>query len=83
MSEDNKHNILFFENSSMRGLHDAMERWQNENHKRFLSLSIQQDGETFCCIALTNPTEVVITNYGGGGNYAMVGNGGYLMVKTA
>jgi hypothetical protein len=64
MPEDNKHNILFFESSSMRGLYDTMESWQNTNHKRLLSMSVQQDGGTFCCIALTNPTEVVIVNGG-------------------
>jgi hypothetical protein len=62
MSEDNHHNILFFESASMRGLYDAMESWQNANHKRFLSTSIQRDGDAFYCIALTNPMEVVIVS---------------------
>jgi hypothetical protein len=60
MSDDNYHNLLYFEASSMRRLYDAMEAWQNENHKRLLALCIQPDGSKFCCIALTNPTEVVI-----------------------
>lgn len=64
-SEQNKHNLLYFECSSMRELFDSMENWQNTNNKRLLSLSIQQDGGNFCCIALTNPTEVVITNASG------------------
>ena len=54
--------LLYFESSSMRGLYDCMETWQTTNQKRLLSISIQQDGGSFCCIALTNPTEVVITN---------------------
>ena len=65
MSEDNNHNILFFESPSMRGLYDTMESWQNANQKRFLSVSIQQDHENFCCIALTNPSQVVITDRSG------------------
>ena len=49
----------------MRELFDSMENWQNTNNKRLLSVSIQQDGGKFCCIALTNPTEVVITSADG------------------
>ena len=60
MVDNNKHNILYFESSTMRGLHETMESWQNANQKRFLSMSVQKDGSNFCCIALTNPTEVVI-----------------------
>ncbi|HEY9766998.1 MAG TPA: hypothetical protein V6C71_00645 [Coleofasciculaceae cyanobacterium] len=58
-----------------------MENWQNENHKRFLSTDIQQDGDMFCCIALTNPTEVVITDmrkeyqYARDNSYVQVKNG--------
>ena len=65
MSEQNKRNLVYFESPSMRGLYESMENWQRSNHKRLLSISIQQDGGTFCCIALTNPTEVVITNQDG------------------
>ncbi len=64
-SEQNKRNLLYFECSSMRELFDSIENWQNTNNKRLLSLSIQKDGGNYCCIALTNPTEVVITNSGG------------------
>jgi hypothetical protein len=42
-----------------------MEDWQKANNKRLLSVSIQQDGGKFCCIALTNPSEVVITDLSG------------------
>jgi len=60
MSDDNKRNLLFFENESMRGLYEAMDEWQDKNRKRLLSTNIQQDGGKFCCIALTNPTEVIL-----------------------
>lgn len=62
MSDDNKRNLLYFESASMRELYNDMETWQNENRKRLLSVSIEQDGDNYCCIALTNPTEVIIRN---------------------
>ena len=65
MADNNKHNILYFEGSSMRVLHNTMDEWQKENEKRFLSMSVNKDGETYCCIALTNPSEVLIVD----GNY--------------
>lgn len=65
MSDTNKRNLVYFENRSMRGLYDSMEEWQQANNKRLLSISIQQDGSNYCCIALTNPTEVVITSADG------------------
>jgi predicted RNA-binding protein len=74
MSEDHKHNILFFQNPTMKGLYEVMEIWQNDNQKRFLSMNIQKDGAIFYCIALTNPSEVIIVG-GNGGNYAQVSNG--------
>jgi len=49
----------------MRSLYSDLEQWQNANDKRFLSLNIQQDDGKFCCVALTNPTEVVITDVDG------------------
>lgn len=64
-TEQQKKNFLYFEGSTMRGLYEAMENWQNANDKRLLSISVQQDGDTFCCIALSNPTEVVITSSDG------------------
>lgn len=60
MSDENKRNLQYFESSSMRDLFDLIHIWQNENDKRFLSLSIEKDEGKFCCIALTNPTEVII-----------------------
>lgn len=60
MADDNKRNVQYFEATSMRGLFDTLDTWQTENRKRFLSLNVQRDGAAFCCIALTNPTEVII-----------------------
>jgi hypothetical protein len=62
MSHENKHNVHYFEASSMRELFHSIETWQNENNQRFLSLNTEKDKEKFCCITLTNPTEVVICN---------------------
>ena len=61
----------------MRELYDCMQAWQLANQKRLLSVSIQEDGGKFCCIALTNPTEVVIADFSGN-NYANVTGSGYL-----
>ena len=69
MSDENKRNLQYFESSSMKELFDLMNTWQIENEKRLLSLSIEKDESRFCCIALTNPTEVVIKDgyeYGSG-----------------
>jgi len=63
MSDDNKHNLQYFESLSMRELFDLMEGWQNEHKKRLLSTNIQKDGDKFCCIALTNPSEVTIVGW--------------------
>jgi len=65
MSDDNKRNLVYFEGSSVRTLYDTMDDWQEKNRKRLHSVNIQKDGDTFCCIALTNPTEVIITDAGG------------------
>jgi hypothetical protein len=65
MSDENKRNLQFFEAHSMRELYDFMQAWQDANQKRLLSVSIQEDRGKFCCIALTNPSEVVITGYDG------------------
>jgi hypothetical protein len=62
MSEDNKRNLIFFESSSVRGLYGKMDDWQNANRKRFHSVTVQKDGDLFCCIALTNPAEVTIVD---------------------
>jgi hypothetical protein len=62
MSSKNKRNILYFESSSMRKLYKRLREWQRKNNKRFLSISIHKDNGKFCCIALTNPTAVVIAD---------------------
>lgn len=80
MTDDNKRNLLYFEGSSMRNLYDNMEKWQNENRKRLLSIDIQKDGDNFCCIALTNPSEVMIVDGGFTNNYAAGVIGGRLQV---
>jgi hypothetical protein len=64
MSDDNKRNLMFFESPSVRDLYDTMDEWQKINHKRLHSVNIQKDGDMFCCIALTNPTEVIIFTTG-------------------
>lgn len=80
MTENNKHNLLYFESDSMKGLYNTMQTWQEENNKRLLSTNIQQDNGSFCCIALTNPTEVIICDPGWelGGGKARVDKYGYL-----
>jgi hypothetical protein len=65
VSDTNKRNLVYFENPSMRGLYACMEEWQQVNNRRLLSVSIQQDDGNYCCIGLTNPTEVVITSADG------------------
>ena len=65
MSNKNKRNLLYFESSSMHKLYKRLRKWQKKNNKRFLSMSIHKDNGKFCCVALTNPTEVVITDEGG------------------
>jgi hypothetical protein len=57
---DNKRNVHYFEAASMRDLYLSLDAWQADNRKRLLSLNVQRDGERFCCVALTNPTEVII-----------------------
>lgn len=38
--DDNNENLLYFEASSMKELHQIMSRWQAENRKRLLSTSV-------------------------------------------
>jgi len=78
--DDNKHNVQYFQGSSMKGLYTAIEDWQNQNKKRFLSLSIERDGNDFCCIALTNPSEMIIVR--GKGDEQAVVVGGRLHVTA-
>jgi hypothetical protein len=77
MSMKNKQNLQFFEATSMKGLYNNMQEWQVKNEKRLLSTDIQQDGDMFTCIALTNPTEVVLCDEGGMPLKVSVVNDGY------
>lgn len=81
MSDNNKHNLVYFENPSMRGLYEDIDTWQRENHLRLLSIAVQRDGDNYCCIALTNPAEVVITSVDGH-NHASVSRFGLLAVDS-
>ncbi len=66
--DDNKRNLHYFEAPTMRGLYETMDAWQESNRERLLSVSIEKDGDAFCCVALTNPTEVIIRDgYSAGG----------------
>lgn len=62
MKDKNSQNLLYFEGSSMKELYQNMEDWQQTNNKRLLSTNIQPDGDSFCCIALSNPSEVIIVD---------------------
>ena len=59
---ENKKNLLYFEASSIKGLHKVIEEWQNENQKRLLSFAVEKDGDMYCCLGLSNPTEVMVVN---------------------
>jgi len=74
MKDNNKRNLLYFKANTMDELHSEMDNWQNDNEKRFLSMSVEKDGDEFCCIALTNPSEVIIVDRGGASR-AKVTNG--------
>lgn len=83
MEYNNKRNLYYFEGETMKELHDELDDWQNENQKRFLSLNIQRENSKYCCIALSNPTEVVILDGSTTGpNVAWVDNG-KLLVSNA
>ncbi len=71
VSDENKRNLLYFESDSMKGLYETIEEWQQCNQKRILSTNIQKDNGIFCCIALSNPSEVIIC-CGNGKNQADV-----------
>lgn len=79
MTNDNFHNLLFFENTSMKGLYQDLQNWQEADQKRLFSLQIAQDGDMSSCIALTNPSEVIICHggYGAFGTRASVVKGAF------
>lgn len=80
MSDGNKHNLLYFESNSMKGLYETMEEWQKNSSKRLLSTNIQIDSGKFCCIALSNPTEVIICNGDSNQRQARVSSDGNLYI---
>ena len=49
-------NVLYFEGASMHGLYEALSTWERTDYtgmtRPLKSISIQQDGDKFCCIAL-------------------------------
>ena len=59
-----RRNVLYFEATSVRELYEDMQKWQEAENKRLLSVSIQQDRGKWCCIALSNPMEVTIAGVG-------------------
>ncbi len=68
--DENKRNLQDFEAPSVRELFAAMQAWQVDNNQRFHSLHVEHDAGSYCCIALTNPTEVIIKDgyFSGGVN---------------
>jgi len=78
--DDNKRNLVYFEAETMRALYDNMDSWQADKRKRLQSVSIVRDGYLYCCIAMTNPSEVVIVS-GMGGSQAMVRKGGLIIAN--
>ena len=79
MSGSNSRNLLYFEGPSMKRLFEELEQWQNATEKRLLSIDIQYDDGKYCCIALSNPSEVIICD-GKGPYQATVGRSGNLYV---
>ncbi len=78
MKDDNTMNVVYFENTSMWGLYQDIISWQEANLKRMLSLEIEKDGDAFCCIGLTNPSEVIICS-GIGSGKSKISNGRLLV----
>ena len=42
---NNKKNLQYFENKTMRGLYEDIQIWQEDNQKRLLSIEIMKDGD--------------------------------------
>ena len=82
MNDPNKRNLQYFKNASMDGLYADMEDWQNTNQKRLMSTSILKDGDMFCCVALSNPSEVIICSGKGFNKQAEVDTIGRINVNT-
>jgi len=80
----NKKNLHFFSAPTMHDLYKTLQMWQEDSKTRFLSLNIHPQDDGYCCIALTNPSEVVIVaRDGSAGQYKEVGRlGDKLLVKS-
>jgi hypothetical protein len=63
----------------MKGLYETMEEWQTISGKRLLSTNVQKDSGKFCCLALSNPTEVIIC-CGNGNEQAKVSLGRLVVI---
>ena len=60
MMDENKRNLHFFSAHTLHALYESLQLWQDNNKTRFLSLNIHPQDDGYGCIALTNPSEVVI-----------------------
>lgn len=58
--DPNIDNVFYLEAPTMKILYDQIKKWQDVYKKRLLSINIQKDDDKFCCIGMTNPTEVII-----------------------
>jgi hypothetical protein len=83
VADDNKRKLHYFEAQSMPALYNALDSWQEEHRQRFLSLNVEHDTVKFCCIALTNPTEVIIVDGSSYERAVGVTFGGSLQVKQS
>jgi hypothetical protein len=81
MLDVNKSNLAYFESGSMRELYASMDKWQKVNNRPLLSISVRKDGSSYCCIAITGPTEVVITSPDGKRYVEVNSNSSGLMVS--
>jgi len=79
----NKNNIMYFEGSNMGDLFDKLNAWQLTNKKRFLSITTdKQPNGSIACIALSNPSEVIIVDPRDG-YPARVTSNGSLLAKSS
>jgi hypothetical protein len=68
MPDEYKTNLHYFAGKSMEELFAGMHIWQRKTGQHFLSISIEKDGDQFCCIALIQePLFVNISGVGTSG----------------
>jgi hypothetical protein len=82
MPDASKHNLLYFESPSMRGLHESMNTWQLDNNRRISSVSVQRDGGNYCAIAVGGPIEATVTSTDGS-KHATVSENGRVFVYAS